>query len=113
MNETVRLMLGPEGDINDTSNTGVTPLTLANNKGTAAFIIESVGQLSHVDQDGDTALHTRNSRLEMVKYFVERCLSIYTGIEYGETAYDFTSSCSFTSSFLIVKSDTHKSYLPK
>ena len=109
MNEAKRPLLGPEGDINDTSNTGVTPLTPANNKGTAAFIIESVGQLSHVDQDGDT----RNSRLEMVKYFLERCLSIYTGIEYGETAYDFTSSCSFTSSFLIVKSDTHKSYLPK
>ena len=30
MNETVRLMLGPEGDINDTPNTGETPLTLAN-----------------------------------------------------------------------------------
>ena len=77
MNEIVRLMLGPEGDINDTPNTGVTPLTLADNKGTAAFIIESVGQLSHVNQNGDTALHTatRNSRLEMVKYFVERVLT--------------------------------------
>ena len=74
MDETIRILFGPESDINDTSNTGVTPLTLANNKGTAAFIIESVGQLSHVDQDGDTALHTatRNSRLEMVKHFLER-----------------------------------------
>ena len=86
MNETVRLMLGPKGDINDTSNIGVTPLTLANNKGTAAFIIESGGQLSHFDQDGDTTPHTEttNSRLEMVNYCVERCLNIYTTIKYFE-----------------------------
>ena len=94
MDETIRILFGPESDINDTSNTGVTPLTLANNKGTAAFIIESVGQLSHVNQNGDTALHTatRNSRLEMVKYFVERGLDVNTANELEQTALMITFS---------------------
>ena len=94
MNEAIRPLLGPEADINDTSNTGETQLTLTNNKETAAFIIESVGQLSHVNQNGDTALHTatRNSRLEMVKYFVERGLDVNTANELEQTALMITFS---------------------